>query len=149
MIARHTSVTLCTCSLGPRLSSSFSLTASYEKLDESLGQRLVYMHFLSVLSNTHIHSISVMPFFWNPLQVAVPYLIVKMDSLYSRLQEENDITVLSWQRGQDTGILLKLLFFKAYPYLHALWEVRKCRPHSQASIHPSFCCSEFRFQDSS
>ena len=53
-----------------------------------------------------------------PLQCAVPYLKVKLDRLFSVLQEEDDQLSIGWWSGS-----LKYSYFSLYPYLSALWQV--------------------------
>ncbi len=52
------------------------------------------------------------------MQCAVPYLKVKLDRLFSRLQEEDDQLSIGWWSGS-----LKYTYFSLYPYLSALWQV--------------------------
>ena len=53
----------------------------------------------------------------------MPYVIVKFERLYVKLQEEDDATPLSWQRRDGGKKLAKVLFFKTHPYFVSLWEV--------------------------
>ncbi|XP_064405987.1 putative peroxisome assembly protein 12 [Halichondria panicea] len=48
---------------------------------------------------------------------AVPYLKVKLDRLFSVLQEEDDQLSIGWWSGS-----LKYSYFSLYPYLSALWQ---------------------------
>ena len=50
----------------------------------------------------------------------VSYLKVKLDILFLRIQEEDDAVPI---RGDNRKQLAKLVFYKIYPYIAALWTV--------------------------
>lgn len=57
------------------------------------------------------------------LQVVVPYIKVKLDRVYSKLQEIDDATPLTWWRGCGLRQVAAVMFFRVYPYLKAGFEV--------------------------
>ena len=48
------------------------------------------------------------------------YLKVKLDGLFTKLQEEEDMIPITWHSGQGGVCLLKYLFFTIHPYLSTL-----------------------------
>ena len=55
----------------------------------------------------------------------MPYLKVKLDHAYLKLQEIDDTTPLTWWRGCGTRRTAAVVFFRVYPYVSSLWEVKR------------------------
>lgn len=53
----------------------------------------------------------------------MPYLKVKLDHVYLKLQEIDDATPLRLWHGCGLKHAAAVLFFRVYPYLCCLWEV--------------------------